>query len=66
MSCPKEHHILNCLILKGILLEDFSLVWTSEDICPTSKSDGLDQSGRDTIDRKMLSRITKESREMAY
>src|SRR6185437_1221427 len=35
MSCPKEHRILNCLILQGILLEDFSLVWTSEDICPT-------------------------------
>jgi len=33
MSCPKEHRILNCLILQGILLEDFSLVWTSEDIC---------------------------------
>ena len=33
MSCPKEHRILNYLILQGIFPEGFSLIWTSEDIC---------------------------------
>src|SRR6185437_1868342 len=34
MSCPKEHRILNCLILQGILLEDFSLVWNLRTSAP--------------------------------